>query len=110
MRFDTLIDDFVKCRTVGHNWDEINDDALGPGFFVSSNSTETVLWRCVVCTSKRYDVYSLVTGDLVDRRMVYPRDYHLPPKSGANRKLMRKEYIERTRGKTWGGARKRRAS
>jgi hypothetical protein len=110
VRFDTLLDEFVKCRTVGHNWNEIPDDGNGPGFFTRSRSTETVLWRCATCTARRYDVYSLVTGDLVDRRMVYPRDYHLPPKSGATRKLMRKEYIERTRGRAWSRQRRKKAS
>jgi hypothetical protein len=102
-----LTDEFVKCRTVGHTWDEIPDDGLGQQLFKGSKSTQMVVFRCTTCTMRRYEVWSLVTGDLVDRRYFTPEGYRLAKGSGANRRVMRKEYIDRTRGVTWSAQRKK---
>ena len=87
--------EYVQCRLLIHAWDEIPMDDLGPKKWrYSQRSTAIFLFRCVRCGTKRYDVYSRVTGDLIDRAYRAPEGYALP--KGRGRKvLVRKEYIRR---------------
>ena len=87
--------EYVQCRLLIHAWSEIPLDNDGPRKWrYSERSTKSFLFRCDRCGTKRYDVYSRVTGDLVDRAYRAPEGYALP--KGRGRKvLVRKEYIRR---------------
>jgi hypothetical protein len=85
--------EYVECRALMHAWEEIPNDGLVPRKWVSTRSTAILLFRCTRCGTKRYDIWSRVTGDLVDRAYRTPEGYSLP--KGKGRKvLVRKAYLQ----------------
>jgi hypothetical protein len=86
---------YIECRALLHAWDEIPNDGEGPPRWRTvSRGASILLFRCVRCGTKRYDVWSNVTGDLLERAYRTPEGYSLP--KGKGRKvLVRKEYLAR---------------
>ena len=94
--YDSLKDEFVQCRTLGHSWEPIPYDGEGLSFYRTSQSVVNLLFRCTLCRMKRYETWSKVTGDLVDnRKYVQPDGYALTKRANATRKNMRKESLQR---------------
>lgn len=62
--------DYVRCRTIGHSWDDIpvtEPHPDGPQFWL----------RCVSCHTVRKDVIDQRWGTLLHRSYDYPDDYRL---------------------------------
>jgi hypothetical protein len=60
---------FVRCRTIGHSWDDIPADPSPDGF---------QMWlRCVSCGMVRKDTIGRHTGYLIGRRYEAPEGYSL---------------------------------
>jgi hypothetical protein len=93
---------FVACQTLLHGWERIPDDGkLLPTYFGVPNAKRYV-FRCWRCTTRRAEVWSKVTFDLVVRQYYYPQGYSLDVSSLAEgqtrRKLARSEYMRRDLG------------
>ena len=88
--------EWIECRTLLHAWESIPYDGEAPRRWRATRSTTIMLFRCLRCATKRYDVWSNVTGDLVDRAYRTPEGYSLPKGAGA-KVLVRKEYLRRQR-------------
>lgn len=95
--------EYVECRTLLHSWEEIPYDGEAPVNWRITRSVTILLFRCTRCGTKRYDVWSNVTGDLVGRTYRTPEGYALPKGKG-KKVLVRKEYLRRIH-KTGSGAR-----
>lgn len=91
-----LNSEYVECRALLHAWEEIPYDGLAPQRWrtTSQRSTTILLFRCTRCPMKRYDVWSNVTGDLIERAYRQPEGYGLPKGKG-KKVLVRKEYLNR---------------
>jgi len=90
-----LATEYIECRALLHAWDEIPYDGDGPRAWKPTRSVAILLFRCVRCGTKRYDIWSNVTGDLVDRAYRTPEGYSLP--KGYGRKVyVRKAYLQET--------------
>lgn len=87
---------WIKCRTLLHAWDDLPYDGDAPRKWRATRSTTILLFRCLRCGTKRYDVWSNVTGDLVERAYRTPEGYSLPKGEGA-KVLVRREYLRRQR-------------
>jgi len=94
---DQLKPQWVECRALLHSWEEIPYDGEAPHRWrKATRSTAILLFRCTRCGTKRYDVWSRVTGDLIERAYRTPEGYSLP--KGRGRKvLVRKEYLTRSK-------------
>jgi len=78
-----------------HAWDEIPYDGQAPVRWRKVSRGFTVLqFRCERCGTLRYDVWSNVTGDLIERAYRTPEGYALP-KGHGRKVLVRKEYLNR---------------
>lgn len=87
--------EYVQCRALLHAWDEIPYDGNAPERWRSATrSTTVLLFRCLCCSTLRYDVWSNVTGDLVERAYRTPQGYSLPKGKG-KKVFVRKEYLTR---------------
>lgn len=90
-----LNDEYVECRTLLHAWEEIPYDGNAPHRWrVATRSTTILAFRCLRCSTLRYDVWSNVTGDLIERTYHTPTGYALP-KGHGRKVLVRKEYLNR---------------
>jgi hypothetical protein len=91
-----LKDDFVICRTLLHSWDEIPDDGGRLKEYRTNKTTARMLFRCTRCGTCRYEVWNILTGDLVSRSYDYVEDYQADPGSGwTQRKIFRQEWAKR---------------
>ncbi len=90
-----LLPEYIECRALLHAWEEIPYDGNAPyRWRAATRSTIVLQFRCLRCSTNRYDVWSRVTGDLVERAYRTPNGYSLP--KGKGRKvLVRKEYLNR---------------
>jgi hypothetical protein len=97
--FSGLKDEYVRCRTLLHSWEE-TDEADGIVLqvaFTGSRSVERINFKCTRCDALRLEGWSRVTGDLLWRAYRLPEGYRLTKNAGATRKRMRREFIERRR-------------
>lgn len=78
-------EDFTKCRTFGHTWDEV------PNTWRPQSGTLITL-RCTRCGTIREDVVSPLTGALYGRYYIYPAGYREAPKQ--NRDAWRKQFLK----------------
>lgn len=63
-----MTDPYLKCRVLGHAWDEI-PVTKRPEFGV-------YMWfRCERCSTLRYDIVNQFNGDLLSRSYQKPSDY-----------------------------------
>lgn len=67
---------FVRCRTMGHAWDEFPAAlfARKPTVFSWQEA-----FRCTRCATEKYESYSL-QGQVAQRQYVYPDGYKLAEK------------------------------
>jgi hypothetical protein len=95
MSYEHMETEWVYCRTMLHAWDEIPYDGEAPFRWRNASRGTTIIEvRCVRCGTLRYDVWSNVTGDLLERTYHTPEGYSLPRAEG-RKVLMRKEYLRR---------------
>ena len=88
---------WIECRTLLHAWENIPYDGGAPRRWATATRSTTIMqFRCLRCGTLRYDVWSNVTGDLVERAYRTPEGYSLPKGEGA-KVLVRKEYLRRAR-------------
>lgn len=88
---------WIECRALLHAWEQIPYDGAAPRRWrTATRSTTILLFRCLRCGTLRYDVWSNVTGDLIERAYRTPEGYSLPQGHGA-KVLVRKEYLRRQR-------------
>lgn len=89
-----LNDDFLKCRTYGHSWDQIPSTLADPEY------QRMYAWydilRCVTCGTERYDGV-LPSGEVDTRAYKYPDGYIV--NFALTRSESRVENMLRTRGK-----------
>jgi hypothetical protein len=64
----------LRCRTLGHSWDDFTVLMRPPAF------GERMSFRCTRCTTERHDICSWVDGSLIQREYRYPDAYHLDGK------------------------------
>jgi hypothetical protein len=86
---------YVYCRALLHAWDEIPYDGNAPTHWRSNlRSVSIVQLRCTRCGTQRYDIWSNITGEVIERKYATPEGYSLP--KGEGRKvLIRREYLSR---------------
>lgn len=107
-------DEFVRCRTVGHRWDD---------FVPVGMRRPSFGWRlslvCTSCRTERHDLVN-VRGDVLQREYRYPDDYQVrggaPPRADYRQELARRgsvmqitagpddgeEHDTATKGDLWG--------
>lgn len=88
---DDLADDYLKCKLVGHMWDDFIPHRKPPQF------GELQAWLCVRCQTERHDIVSWVDGSIISREYRYPEGYHLAEKY--KRQDFRLAYIQRRKPK-----------
>lgn len=64
------MNNFEKCRLLGHAWDEIVPADL-PLYI---NRRVAVYWRCERCATVRRETYNRM-GDIDTRKYIYPDGY-----------------------------------
>jgi hypothetical protein len=69
-----LNEQMLRCRTLGHSWDDFIPMMKAPEF------GERLSFRCVRCTTERHDICSWVDGSLIQREYRYPDEYKLSEK------------------------------
>ena len=96
--FKKLLPEYLRCRTVGHQWDE---RSMSWNRKVTYISGHPISFMCDVCTTERRELWSETTGDLVYRTYTYPAGYSLTrsmvPENMTMRKAMRQEWIARSK-------------
>jgi hypothetical protein len=86
--YETLRDDYLFCRTVGHAWEEVVAIDLPKPEFGWRFSV-----RCMRCTTHRHMIIDPRLGDAVSKRYDYPEGYKLDEK--ATRSEIRMEWGRR---------------
>jgi hypothetical protein len=76
---------YVRCRAVGHLWEDYRP--LG-----RSNLGAVLTFRCAYCGKERKDVVSRATGELVTRSYTNVNGYKAPL---FDKQDMRKEFVRR---------------
>lgn len=66
-------EEYVRCRTLGHAWDDLHDHGYRASF------GWLLAFRCTRCTMVRLDVIDAL-GRLGSRRYVQPEGYRLESK------------------------------
>jgi hypothetical protein len=88
---------WIECRTLLHAWENVPYNGEAPRRWRTATRSTTIMqFRCLRCGTIRYDVWSNVTGDLVERAYRTPEGYALPKGEGA-KVLVRREYLRRQR-------------
>ncbi len=65
-----LPDEYVRCRGLGHRWDDFAPiDMRAPLF------GHRLSYRCDRCLTERHDLIARHSGDLLQREYRYPKDY-----------------------------------
>jgi hypothetical protein len=82
---------YVPCRTIGHSWDEIEDDGGVRRQFKNSRTVKRLLFRCTRCKMLRYEAWSPITGSILFRSYVRPEDFALGGR--VKRDVFRREYL-----------------
>lgn len=70
-----LDSNLLRCRTLGHAWDDFVPQGMKRAAFGTRLS-----FRCVRCTTIRHDICSWIDGSLVSRSYQYPDVYALDGK------------------------------
>lgn len=68
---------YIRCRTFGHAWDDVNptdDEAEDFDLLYSGTNHSLLVANCTRCGNHRSDVVNS-TGSLVNRRYTYPEGY-----------------------------------
>lgn len=70
---------FVRCRTFGHAWDDVNptEAEQDDHNLLFGSDIPLIVTECHRCGMRRHDVVGL-QGNLVQRRYEYPTGYLLP--------------------------------
>lgn len=92
--------DYLKCRTVGHSWDDITGTWRPKVQYIRGTR---MTFRCERCTMERYEVWSNASGELIYRAYVAPDGYAMSkdeiPEGMTMRQLMRVEWAARERSR-----------
>ena len=73
---------FVRCRTFGHAWDDVDptdteqtDFDILWGGLTGNSEVSLLVTACPRCTMRRMDVVGSAQGNLRSRRYLYPEGY-----------------------------------
>jgi len=91
VQIEDLLDSYVYCRTLGHNWDEHPQPEWNMELFVVSYGAACL--RCVRCACIRYDYINSEMA-VFARRYIYPPRYKTIPGMGT-RPNLRAEMLRR---------------
>lgn len=98
-KYGHLKGEYVRCRTLSHAWDEIQDDGgVGNRQYKASRTILIKLFRCIHCGMKRYETWNRITGTVMFRTYRQPEGYKQP--KGITRQKMRIEYLSRQEAPT----------
>jgi hypothetical protein len=78
-------DEFVRCRTIGHAWDEIPPVVE---VWRDTGGMAALTLRCVRCGSMRHDLVSMSTGNVYGRKYDYEAGYNV----ARDERLTKQEY------------------
>ena len=78
-------DEFVRCRTIGHAWDEIPPVM---GAWKDTGGMAAMTLRCLRCGSMRHDLVSMSTGTVYGRKYDYEAGYTV----GRDERLTKQQY------------------
>ena len=97
-------DDFLRCQTLGHAWDDYDDSDWTPTWGVG------LALRCLRCGTSRRDIIN-ANGDLGSRSYVYPDGYKYgkgerPSRGDFRLMLIQKRLSERRQRRVNGNGRK----
>lgn len=67
-----LRDEYLRCRVIGHQWDEFDPVGMRKPHFGWRLSV-----RCERCSTERHDLIN-ARGEVGSRSYVYPEDYDIP--------------------------------
>ena len=91
VQIEELLDQYVLCRTLGHNWDENPNPEWNMDMWAASFGAAAL--RCIRCNTHRYD-YIDAEFRVFTRRYAYPPRYKTIPGMGT-RPNLRAELIRR---------------
>ncbi len=90
----TPADQMLRCRVVGHQWDDFYPTNLSPPAFGWRLSL-----RCARCTTERHDLISFREGDVLAREYRYVDGYQQRRDERLDRPELRMALYERIRTK-----------
>lgn len=81
-------DAYLRCRSFGHAWDDRSGTTNWKAMYLFGAQ---VTLRCIRCNTRRRDIWSTASGQLISRQYEYPDGY----KDGATmgRSEWRKAYL-----------------
>lgn len=98
-QFKGLRPEFLRCRTLGHTWENVDTGVWQHRWEYLSGYRETL--QCPTCTTLREEVWSDASGELLCRYYKYPKGYSLAdvevPPGITLRELMRVEWSARAK-------------
>lgn len=74
-----MSDEALECRDSNHAWSKLPADPARRSQLFRDGMYERIR-ECTRCTTKRIDVYTIRTGELVSRRYDYADDYLITEK------------------------------
>lgn len=88
---------YVKCRVRRHLWDDIQDDGGINRAYKESPAVARFAQRCTRCTTRRYEAWNKLTGEILFVQYVYPVGYSLAGNDPETTRPwnIRKEYMDR---------------
>jgi len=87
-------DEMLRCRTLGHQWDDFYPTSLAPPSFGWRLSL-----RCARCSTERHDIISHAQGEVLSREYRYVDGYQQGRDERLDRPELRKALYERIRAK-----------
>ena len=88
---DISDDDFVRCRTYNHAWDQFYPIDLEPPWYGWRLSL-----RCLRCQTERHDNYDF-KGQIMGRRYFYPDGYQTKGEDKPTKQMFREELFSKLR-------------
>jgi hypothetical protein len=88
----TGAENYLRCRTYGHGWDEFTPIDLEAPWYGWRLSL-----RCMRCGTERHDNISYGTGQVMGRQYVYPEDYQYHGDDRPTKEVFREELFAKLR-------------
>lgn len=92
MSISDLRNEFLICRSIGHNWDDLPNPEFSQGMLIGT--VGAIALRCVRCSAERYD-YIAKDMSVAGRIYKYPPHYTTIPGEGS-RPNFRGELLKRS--------------
>jgi hypothetical protein len=99
-QIEAMPEKYVRCKAVGHVWDEIDESQLGVRTRRKqiTNAWGRWFWRCVRCDSAKIEVWAW-SGEVTSRQYRPSKGYRGPRGVGRSRSVWRAELIRRRQSK-----------